>query len=388
MIHRDLAVRNIMLKTGPGGVLVAQLADLGMSRELGEEGTYGVHYTRAKLPLQHCAPQLLEKEVGQKETMNADATTDVWAMGVTMFEMVTDCSGGRSKGPYLEEGTIRKTKMQKVTSADGKEFEVEATATYLASNTEIRTFIGSKKNKETGKMTVPGGRLHIPAECPAALRILMQAMWSKNGSGRPTAVQCIAFLLEACAPILEEARAWENDAESATKMKQWLVDDIGIPLPRPLDMFGMFNYECLVDDDNLRDDIKSELGDAGSDFVLGETFKALHREIKALKWLNVAVEQEPLKGTLAKACEDAKKEEGHAQMQEKLMAKFTAKRAKEKVANDAREEEVKAGEEKTEAAEAEAAAAAEAERVQNEKDAAAAVAEEKEVDAGKEKVEA
>ena len=242
----------------------------------------------------------------------------------------------------MEEGTIRKTKMQKMTGADGKEFEVEATASYLASNTEIRTFISSKKNKETGKMTVHGGRLHIPDECPAALRILMQAMWTKNGKGRPTAAQCIAFLLEACKPLMEEAKAWENDAVSAAKMKGWLVDDLGIPVPYALELFKQFNYECLVDDDSLLDDTKSllvEKGKDGSDFVLSNTFKAMHREIKALNMLNVAVEQELLKSELAEALGKAATDETSADMQKKLMAKFAAKR--EKMAKPKNDDETK-----------------------------------------------
>ena len=136
-------------------------------------------------------------------------------------------------------------------------------------------------------------------------------------------------------------------------MKTWIVDDLAIPLPRAEELFQMFDYDTLVE--NRSGDISDMLG---AEFVLNSPiYKAMGRELDALKMLNLAVEQEPLKGTLAKACEDAKKEEGNAQMQEKLMAKFTAKRTKEKVANDAREEEVKAGEEKIEAAEAEAAAA-------------------------------
>ena len=302
MIHRDLAARNIML-TMEKGVLVAQLADLGMSHIMEEGKTYyGISDTRAKLPLQHCAPQLLEKKVGAKKKLIADKPADMWALGVTMFEMLTNCSGGRGAGPYLEEGTILK--------ANG--------AKLLADITDIRAFITTTTSKSTG-IKSPGERLHIPESCPAELRVLMEALWSNSKKDRPTALQCIFFLLRACAPLLGEARlGWEPDAESAAKIKAWIVDNLGIPVPRPQEMFEMFNYECLVDDDNLRDDIKTELGDVGSEFVLGETFQALHREIKALEMLNKAVEQEPLKSALAVACEQAVNEKGGKKMQAKL----------------------------------------------------------------------
>jgi hypothetical protein len=222
--------------------------------------------------------------------------------------LVTSCSGGRKEGPYLEAGTIRKkTKKGKIVEE-------------LADITNIRGFIVTTTSKTTGVKT-PGGRLHIPDECPAELRVLMEALWSNKKKDRPTALQSILFLMQACSPILEEARAWENDAESAAKMKAWFVDDLGIALPHALDVFEQVNYEVLVQDNGLLEDTRTLLddkGEAGLEFVCGDTFKALVREVKALKMLNEAVEQEPLKSYLAKACDDAEKEEGSAKMQEKL----------------------------------------------------------------------
>ena len=312
-----------------------------------------------------------------------------------MFEMVTNCSGAsvRGKGPYLQEGTVRKVKKQKATDADGKEYVIEAIVDKLADITFIRKFIVDKKNKQTGVET-PGGRLHIPEACPVELRVLMMAIWASKKEERPSALQCVLFLLHACAPIMGEARAWENDVESATKMKEWLVGDLGIPVPRAMDVFGEFNYESLVDDGDLLSDTKSVLGEAGSDFVLSETFKAMQREIKALKMLNEAVKQEPLKSALAKACEDAEEEKGKDRgeqkgggtIQETLGGALEA--AREEVAARRRaEEEREDGEEKkaaeaaeevavaaaaaAEAAAAEAALVAEVSRVAVQREAAA-----------------
>jgi serine/threonine protein kinase len=269
MIHRDLAARNIMLKTGPGGVLVAQLADLGMSREMGEGKTYYAISNNAKLPLAWLPPETgkeQKSESGGDKSHKANAEADMWAFGVTLYEMVTNCSGSGKDGPYLEEGTIRK--------ANG--------ATKLADISYIRPFIVNKKGG------IPGGRLHIPDECPAELRILLEALWANKKKDRPTALQCVLFLVRACAPILVEARAWGHNAASAAKMKAWLVDDLGIAMrneAKPAEeVFGMFDYKCLVDDDDRLDDMQGALG---PEFVLGDTCKALGREIAALRMLYV-----------------------------------------------------------------------------------------------------
>jgi hypothetical protein len=321
MIHRDLAARNVMLKTEKG-VVVAKLADLGMAREVDEDGHYGITGTRAKLPIGWCSPEILEKKVGAKASLNASPASDMWSSGVTISEMVTNCSAPGKAGPYLEQGTILK--------ANG--------ATHLTDIAFIRKFITDTKCKETGVKT-PGGRLHIPDECPAELRVLMKALWSCKKKDRPTAVQCVAFLLRACAPLLGEAKAWEADAESAAKIKQWICGDLGIDVPRAAEVFGDMNYEVLVDDEGLLGDFKTELGDA---FVLGETFKAMRREIRALKSLNKAVEQEPLKSALAKACEDAEKETGGEAMQASLGEALKAAReettARNKKADEDKEE--------------------------------------------------
>jgi hypothetical protein len=88
------------------------------------------------------------------------------------------------------------------------------------------------------------------------------------------------------------------------------------------------NYELLVDDDGLLGDFKTELGDG---FVLGETFKAMRRETRALKSLNDSVEHEPLKSALADACGKAAAEDNSETMQRALDDKLVVAR-KEKAA--------------------------------------------------------
>ena len=196
-------------------------------------------------------------------------------------------------------------------------------ATKLESMNLIRKFIVNTTSKKTGVKT-PGGRLHIPEACPTELRVLMEALWSFKKKDRPSALQSILFLLRACTPIMGEAKAWENDAESAIKMKEWLVDDIGIPVPRAEEVFEMFNYEVLVQDDGLSGDVSTLLG---AEFVQNSPiFKAMDREIMALRMLNEAVEQEPLKSALANACAAAEAEKGSKEMQAALLGALSVHR--------------------------------------------------------------
>jgi hypothetical protein len=368
MIHRDLAARNIMLKTGPGGAIVALLADLGMAREVGAGGYYSLKYTLdgdiIKIPVAWSPPESFEmqesKDGGDKK-YKATQMLDLWALAVTLYEMLTNCSGGRNGGPYLADGTVHQIKTMKVKGPDGKKVKMEVVADHLADVALVRNFIVDKKDQTTGERTPgTGGRLHIPASCPLLLKVIIEALWSGDPAARPDAVQIILFIMENCA-LLTEAPKWENDAESAAKINAWLVEDLAIPVPRAAEIFGDMNYEVLVDDDGLLGDFKTELGDA---FVLGETFKAMRRETRALKSLNEAVEQEPLKSALAKACEEAEKEEGGEAMQASLYEALVAAR-EEVVARRRAEEEKEEGEEKKAAAAADAAAA----------DAAAAAAE-------------
>ena len=308
MIHRDIAARNIMLKTSDEGAVVAKLADLGMTREVGEGKTYyTISETKNKLPIAWCPPETAKAQKsksGGEASQKADASADMWALGVTIYEMVTNCSGTGKEGPYLAQGTIHEIKKGQVINQ-------------LADISLIRNFI---KDKQSG----PGGRLHIPEACPAELRVLMQALWSSKKTARPTACQAVVFLVQACAPLLEEAREWTNEEASAAKMNAWLVGDLGIEMPRPMEVFGLFDYDNLVKDAERRNWIAELLG---SDFVIGKCYKAISREIRALKMLNDAVEQEPLKSALEAACKKARKKKSYEAKQQALSEALETARA-------------------------------------------------------------
>ena len=369
MIHRDIAARNIML-TEIDGILTAQLADLGMTREMDDSGTYAIAGSKAKLPIAWGSPESLKKKGGI-----ATAALDMWAIGVTIDEMVTNCSGKGRKGPYLEEGTIRKKVTKSVKGADGEAHEVEVVLGSLAGNSEILGFIQRTKNKKTGLWEGKSERLHIPDECPAELRVLMTALWSKKASDRPTALQSIVFLCRACAPIFELPIAWKDpDPESAAKMAAMFgKDGLNIEVPHALEVFEQFNYKCFVDDDNLPEDTRTLLegkGEAGADYILGDSFKALKREVAALRMLNKAVQQEPLKSALEHACarhdgtNDTVNDDMQDELHEKLLkckhgSRFTAWSAQEVV----RKAEEAAAAEAEEAARVEAARVAEVARV-------------------------
>ena len=77
-IHRDLATRNCLV--GPDNVV--KIADFGMSRSLYEESHYRVQ-GKVMLPIRWMATESFYGQFSEK--------TDVWAYGVTMWEVFTLC---------------------------------------------------------------------------------------------------------------------------------------------------------------------------------------------------------------------------------------------------------------------------------------------------------
>jgi serine/threonine protein kinase len=334
MVHRDIAARNIMLKTGPGGTVMALLADLGMTREVGPGGYYSLKYTLdgdvMKIPAAWSPPESFKMQESESKDGDKKYTAtrklDLWAVAVTLYEMVTNCSGGEKPGPYLAEETVHQLKTINVRGADGKKVEMEVVVDHLADASHVRDFIADKKDKATGKRTPgTGERLHIPESCPLLLRVIIEALWSGDPASRPDAVQVILFITQRCA-LLTEAPQWDENEESAAKIKGWLVDDLGIPVPRALEMFAQLDYEVLVNEDPTYD-FKNMLGDAGAEYVCSNEFKALRRELTALRLLNTAMGQEPLKNALAKACEEAQGEEDSEATQASLSTALETARA-------------------------------------------------------------
>ena len=77
-VHRDLATRNCLV----GQNFVVKIADFGMSRSLYEDSYYRVR-GRAMLPIRWMASESFYGRFSEK--------TDVWAYGVTMWEIFTFC---------------------------------------------------------------------------------------------------------------------------------------------------------------------------------------------------------------------------------------------------------------------------------------------------------
>ena len=77
-VHRDLATRNCLV----GRDYVVKITDFGMSRNLYEESYYRVQ-GKVMLPIRWMATESFYGQFSEK--------TDVWAYGVTMWEVFTLC---------------------------------------------------------------------------------------------------------------------------------------------------------------------------------------------------------------------------------------------------------------------------------------------------------
>ena len=256
----------------------------------------------------------------------------------------------------MEKGTIRQMKTTTAHGPDGLEVEMEVVVDHLADNSLVCDFIADKTDEATGeRIPGTGERLHIPESCPVLLRVIIEALWSGDPAARPDAAQIILFIARRCV-LLTEAPQWEPDEESAAKIKAWIVDDLGIHVPKPMELFEQFNYEALIEVDPMDDfrNMLDDLGDAGLEYVCSDDYKAMCRELTALNMLNKAVQQEPLKNALAEACAEAEMAEGSEATQRALGDALDA--AREKIATQRAEEKEERKEEKKKAEASEAAA--------------------------------
>jgi len=184
LIHRDIAARSVVIASSKGGVATAKISGFGDAREIGERGSYTLGREVVDdgellmIPPQHSPPEAFKKrrdvKAKGKLAYLADAAGDMWAAGVTLYEMLTDCSGGDLEGPYLEEGTIS------VVDGDGVK------ATSLPDMASISSFVDG------------GGRLHIPSGCPPIFSVIMDALWSADPALRPSSYQVVLFLARRC----------------------------------------------------------------------------------------------------------------------------------------------------------------------------------------------
>jgi serine/threonine-protein kinase len=85
IVHRDLKPQNLFLATGPDGVQMIKVLDFGVSKALGlSSGEFSLTRTRAMVgsPL-YMAPEQM------RSSRDVDARVDVWALGVVLFELLT-----------------------------------------------------------------------------------------------------------------------------------------------------------------------------------------------------------------------------------------------------------------------------------------------------------
>jgi serine/threonine-protein kinase len=85
IVHRDLKPQNLFLASGPDGVQMIKVLDFGVSKALGlPSGEFSLTRTRAMVgsPL-YMAPEQM------RSSRDVDARVDVWALGVVLFELLT-----------------------------------------------------------------------------------------------------------------------------------------------------------------------------------------------------------------------------------------------------------------------------------------------------------
>lgn len=83
IIHRDIKPSNIILSTTDGGIKVPKLVDFGIAKMLGPDGSQ--HLTQTGVAV----GSVFYLSPGQFEGRAADPTSDIYALGCTLYEMLT-----------------------------------------------------------------------------------------------------------------------------------------------------------------------------------------------------------------------------------------------------------------------------------------------------------
>jgi serine/threonine-protein kinase len=84
IVHRDLKPANLFLAEGKGGEKKIKVLDFGISKLIGEGSFGGLTSQSAMLG----SPRYMSPEQ-TKSSARADARTDIWALGVVLFELMT-----------------------------------------------------------------------------------------------------------------------------------------------------------------------------------------------------------------------------------------------------------------------------------------------------------
>jgi len=130
IIHRDLALRNLLVGRDQEGKYIVKVADFGMSRAI-DKGYYRT--TSKVMPIRWSAPEFIEYGISTSKS-------DVWSFGICLWELFS-----YGKLPYM--GMSNDEVIEKVTS---------------------------------------GYRLPAPANCPTEVYNMMLSCWESDTEKRPT----------------------------------------------------------------------------------------------------------------------------------------------------------------------------------------------------------
>ena len=182
IIHRDLKPRNIFIAQDPTGREYSKLLDFGLSKSLDVDSLTMSTTTGIGTPA-YMAPEQADERLGK-----VGAHTDVWAMGVVLFEMAT----GRL--PFMAESPIatlyqichgEAADLRQLRPDAPDEF-IEVVATALTRDTEERW--SSVDEMRTALATIFG---HL-SESSKSSRMLVSSP-TNNGVSTPTPLADVAL---------------------------------------------------------------------------------------------------------------------------------------------------------------------------------------------------
>jgi serine/threonine protein kinase len=159
IIHRDLALRNVLITQNSDGHYVAKISDFGLSR-FGNQGIYSLSSTSANLPIKWTAPE--SALYGQYNNK-----TDVWSFGIALWELY---SYGMTPYP-------------------------------------------SMTNDEALNNVVKGYRMPAPENCPENIYKIMLKCWAAEPSERPSFTELSQMFSEITSSLINYEKSTSFNQE-------------------------------------------------------------------------------------------------------------------------------------------------------------------------------